>query len=128
MTQKTCLQHAVLQDNGSNLADNFVQNCTLLPRRNGSGSRHLAKPLGRYLSFWDSAYYIETDVFKIFGQNHKRAKKEKTLKMSKLPSLLYRVHFVHTIKQTPRKKWLRHYLLCPPATQSKRTTQLTEFC
>ena len=29
---------------------------------------------------------------------------EKILKLNSLPSLLYRVHFVHTIKQTPRKK------------------------
>jgi len=48
---------------------------------------------------------------------------DKMLKLNNLPSLLYRVHFVHTIKQTPRQKWLRHYWLCPPTTQSKKSVQ-----
>jgi len=45
---KTCLQLAVWQDGGSSPANNFVGIYTLLPRRNICGSRHLAKPLGRY--------------------------------------------------------------------------------
>jgi len=58
-------------------------------------------------------------------QNFLHPKNEETLEMGKmlklnsLPSLLYRVHFVHTIKQTPRQKRLRRYWLCPPTTQSK---------
>jgi len=47
--QDACLQRAVLRDGGSNPADNFVRNWTLLPRSKCSVSRHLAKPLGRYL-------------------------------------------------------------------------------
>jgi hypothetical protein len=36
-------------------ADNFVGNGTLLPRGKFSGSRHCAKPPGRYRQFADSA-------------------------------------------------------------------------
>jgi len=47
---------------------------------------------------------------------------DKILKLNSLLSLLYRAHFVHTIKQqTPRQKWLTPYLARPPATQSKKS-------
>ena len=42
-----CLQRAVWRKRGSNSADNFVQICTLLPRKNGSGSPACVKPLPR---------------------------------------------------------------------------------
>jgi len=50
-------------------------------------------------------------------EKYKKMEIEKMLKLNSLPSLLYRVHFIHTIKQTPRQKWLRHIWLCPPTTQ-----------
>jgi len=73
----------------------------------------------RYMPY--RTYRIETDFF-----NPRKIEKmeiEKMLKLNSLPSLLYRVHFVHTIKQTPRQKWLRHYWLCPPTPQSKKSLQ-----
>ena len=42
------------------------------------------------------------------------------LKLNSLPSLLCRVRYAHTIKQTPRQKWLRHIWLCPPTALSKK--------
>ena len=58
---KHCLQHAVLRDGGTPPADNFVRICTLPSRRSICGSRHLAKPLGRYLSCGESAVDNETE-------------------------------------------------------------------
>ena len=46
---------------------------------------------------------------------------EKVFEMNSLPSLLCRVRFAHTTKQTSRQKMANAIIwLCPPATPSKK--------
>ena len=46
---------AVWRNGGSSPAETAVQIWKFVPRRKFSGSRHYAKPLGRYLQWRDSA-------------------------------------------------------------------------
>ena len=54
-----CIQHAVWRNGGSNPAETAVQICKGVPRSNSSGSRHLAKPLGRCMQTDDSTENID---------------------------------------------------------------------
>jgi len=59
-------------------------------------------------------------IYENYRQICRKQENVKSEKLNDLPSLFCRVRYVHTTKQTPRQKWLRHIWLCPPTTQSKK--------